>query len=176
MLGLLSGTASRWIRRQERIFHPLGRGLTPAERSAFAGFFDAALLARVRIHRLERHRTAASLFRLSHSALLIPFRLRNIIAITFGNAVVVAHPVPLDGPTWERLLFHELVHVVQYDLLGIDEFINRYLSGWVRARFRYPDIPLERDARALEMRFARDPATAFPVRAAVQEQLGMIAR
>ena len=61
-------------------------------------------------------------------------------------------------------------------LVEIDEFIERYLSGWVRSRFRYPDIPLERDARALEMRFARDPATAFPVRAAVQEQLGMIAR
>ncbi len=169
MRGLLSGAASRWIRRQERIFHPLGRGLTETERAAFTGFFDAALLARVRLHRLEHPRTLAAL--VTVPARLLPFELRHLAGITFGDTIVLTHRAPAGGPDWYRLLFHELVHVVQYDLLGVDRFVDCYLTGWAQAGFRYREIPLERDARALEWRFCQAPAAAFPVEKAVLEQL-----
>jgi hypothetical protein len=170
MLGLISRGAGRWIRRQQRIFHPRGRGLTPDEREVFRGFFDSGLLARVRLHRLDRRQTLTSL--LAAPAFFIPFELRNLAGITFGDAIVLAERAPAGGLDWQRLVFHELVHVVQYELLGIDRFIHRYLTGWARAGFRYLDIPLERDARALEARFNPSRVDVVSVRAAVEQQLG----
>ena len=91
--------------------------------------------------------------------------------ITLGQAVVIAAHAPEHGRAWSRLLFHELVHVVQFNLLGIDEFVTRYVAGWTRNGFRYRDIPLERDARELEARFALDPSHPFSVEVEVRRQL-----
>lgn len=44
----------------------------------------------------------------------------------------------------ERLHFHELVHVIQWRLLGPERFIAAYADGL--ARFGYRDSPLERMA------------------------------
>ena len=30
----------------------------------------------------------------------------------------------------KALLFHEMVHVVQYEVLGIETFVTRYVHGW----------------------------------------------
>jgi hypothetical protein len=30
-----------------------------------------------------------------------------------------------------------LVHVVQYDLLGVDEFMDQYVTGWAQNGFDY---------------------------------------
>lgn len=50
------------------------------------------------------------------------------------------------------LLFHEMVHVVQYRLLGVTEFARLYVRGFLRAG-SYVEIPLERCAYDLEFRF-----------------------
>lgn len=70
-----------------------------------------------------------------------------IAAITFDNVIVAREVL---GP---RLLFHELVHVVQFRLLGIDSFSRLYVRGFV-SRGTYAEIPLERCAFGLERRFA----------------------
>ena len=51
------------------------------------------------------------------------------------------------------LLFHELVHSVQYRLLGVPRFSMLYVRGFLRTR-SYEAIPLERNARELEGRFS----------------------
>ena len=73
-------------------------------------------------------------------------------AITFVDTVVVnrrfvEEPVPVE------LLFHELVHVVQYEVLGVEEFTRRYVDGWAAGGFSYRDIPLERMAYRLQAEF-----------------------
>jgi hypothetical protein len=55
------------------------------------------------------------------------------------------------------LLFHELVHVVQFRLLGVQRFARLYTRGFLSTG-SYLGIPLERCARDLESRFAIDPA------------------
>ena len=52
------------------------------------------------------------------------------------------------------LLFHEIVHVVQYRLLGVRGFAEQYIRGWARSGFDYREIPLEVEAYALEAEFA----------------------
>ncbi len=71
------------------------------------------------------------------------------------------------------LLFHELVHVVQYRLLGIDGFVTSYVTGWAEAGFVHEAIPLEREAFDLQQRFKREPQGRFSVRAMVLQRLGL---
>jgi hypothetical protein len=63
------------------------------------------------------------------------------------------------------LLFHELVHVVQYRLLGVSAFANLYVRGFLRGGSDH-DIPLECCAFELEHRFVTGN-TAFSVEAEV---------
>ena len=68
----------------------------------------------------------------------------------------------------ESLHFHELVHVIQWRLLGPEEFLERYADGL--ERFGYRNSPLEVMAYDLQGRFERDQQP-FSVEAACQNLL-----
>ena len=65
-------------------------------------------------------------------------------------------------PFTDRLLFHELVHVVQYEKLGVAEFAAKYVRGFLSGG-SYEAIPLEMNACELDARFAAAPTIAFSV-------------
>ena len=88
----------------------------------------------------------------------------DVSAVTFVD-VIVSHQEFTDA-----LLFHELVHVVQYAQLGVKEFGARYVSGFV-AGGGYDGIPLEKNAYELERRFSADPAQPFAVADEVKQWL-----
>ena len=85
---------------------------------------------------------------------------------------MVAHVYSVDtvvsnGPYDDRLLFHELVQVVQYEKLGLGAFAAKYVTGFLTGG-TYEAIPLERNAYELDARFAKWPQNAFSVGAEVQ--------
>lgn len=82
--------------------------------------------------------------------------------VTFQDIVV--HVDALEPP----LLFHELVHAVQYKLLGLQEFAGRYVRGFLTGG-SYVEIPLEKQAYELEARFSADPKAPFSVEDAVKK-------
>lgn len=82
-------------------------------------------------------------------------------AITFVDTVVSREPFA------DRLLFHELVHVVQYEKLGLAEFASRYVRGFLSGG-SYDGIPLEMNAYELDGRFAGAPTRAFSASDEVQ--------
>jgi hypothetical protein len=67
-------------------------------------------------------------------------------AITFDYLMAARESMGLP------LLFHELVHVVQYRLLGVKGFARLYVRGFL-AEGGYHAIPLERCATEMERRF-----------------------
>jgi len=83
----------------------------------------------------------------------------NMPAITFDD-VVVFH-----GPLTPQLIFHELVHVVQYRLLGVDEFARLYVRGYLHGG--YLGTPLEICAYQLDGRFIMG-SVGFDVEAEVR--------
>jgi hypothetical protein len=85
----------------------------------------------------------------------------GMAAITFVDTVV-SH-----GPYDNRTLFHELVHVVQYEKLGLAEFAAKYVKGFLSGG-SYEAIPLEMNAYELDGRFAREPKRTFAVADDVQ--------
>ena len=84
--------------------------------------------------------------------------------ITFEDVVV--HVEPLET----SVLFHELVHAVQYKHLGIHRFAERYVRGFLTGG-SYEEIPLEQQAYQLEDKFVRDPSARFSVEADVIQRI-----
>lgn len=68
----------------------------------------------------------------------------------------------------ESLHFHELVHVIQWRLLGPEKFLMRYADGL--ERFGYRNSPLEVMAYDFQERFEREQAP-FSVEAACEKLL-----
>jgi hypothetical protein len=66
--------------------------------------------------------------------------------ITFDNIYFLRR-----GLTRESLHFHELIHVVQWQHLGLDNFLLAYGVGL--AQFGYHDSPLEKMAYELQLEF-----------------------
>src|SRR5260221_658403 len=83
-------------------------------------------------------------------------------AITFVD-MVVSH-----GPFSGRLLLHELVHVVQYEKLGVADFAAKYVRGFLSSG-SYRTIPLEINAYELGEQFSAAPTNAYSVDVEVQK-------
>ena len=88
----------------------------------------------------------------------------GMAGITFQDVIVHVEPLT------KRLLFHELVHAVQYKYLGLNGFAEHYVRGFLTGG-SYEEIPLEKQAYALEELFAQRPGTPFSVEDDVKERI-----
>jgi hypothetical protein len=134
-------------------------------RSAMQPFFPASALASTRVLVLAGSRVSNPPFypelqRMGFEPGSLPdFSLMT--AITFVDTLVSHEPFT------ERLLFHELVHVVQYQKLGLLEFAAKYVRGFLNGG-SYVAIPLEMNAYELDARFGQAAAKTFSVADEVQ--------
>jgi hypothetical protein len=92
--------------------------------------------------------------------------------ITFIDTILISQQGLEAHSDLGPLIFHELVHVVQYDVLGVDEFIKCYVQGWAKSGFDYYTIPLEMEPYNLQRRYEKDPTHGFPVLAEMRKALG----
>ena len=147
-MSALGYLAARYIRYQREKWHERGTPLSDSLHDRLSEFFTAEDLSRVRI--VEHARLPipnppgyAQLLKLSGLALPDP---TQVAAMTFDDVVVTR------GEIWESLLFHEMVHVTQFRLLGVRRFAELYMKGFVDTR-TYAGIPLEVCAFTLEDHF-----------------------
>jgi len=144
---VLSPLVRRYIIRQRDRLEPRSAVLTKSARSALQGFFSAAVLDRVRIVVSDPLPISKPPFSAVIRRLGFDFPSVDLTAaITFDHVIACREPMT------PSLLFHELVHVVQYRLLGVAVFTNRYIQGFLSGG-SYHNIPLERCAFELEARF-----------------------
>ena len=71
-----------------------------------------------------------------------------VAGITYKNIYFLSH---FDQS--ESLHFHELVHVIQWERLGVDNFLLAYGAGLMQ--FGYEECPLEKMAYSLQTEFER---------------------
>lgn len=155
-----------YIERQRPAFRYRAVPLSPNQKAAMQPFFPASTLEAARIIVLAGERVSNPPFYVQlvgmgfESAALPDFS--TMAAITFVDTVV-SH-----GAFTDRLLFHELVHVIQYAKLGLEGFANKYVRGFLSGG-SYESIPLEMNAYELDARFAGAPTKAFSVADEVRE-------
>jgi len=157
------GWVAGYIADQRQTYRGKAERLFDTHRRQLERFFPPEVLSSVRV---IRGRASDPPFYRHLSALGIgnapPFS--AMAAVTFQD--VVLH---LEALT-PGLLFHELVHAVQYRHLGLEGFAERYVNGFLRGG-SYLGIPLEKQAYELEARFRAKPAEGFSVEQDVSERI-----
>ena len=134
-----------YIRAQRAHYYPRAAPLAFSE--IWLRFFSPVDLQRIRILQPGQERVPnppfyADLEKLGFTGLP---NFTTMGAITFDDVVVFHEPLS------PQLIFHELVHVVQYRLLGIEEFARLYVRGYLHGG--YYGTPLEACAYELDGRF-----------------------
>lgn len=150
-----------YIVDQRSHFHEIAQPIPTDRVSTLRSFFPNDILSGVRV---ARGRASEPLFYSQLRALGVrnapPFS--DMAGIMFQD--VVLHVEPLTMP----LLFHELVHAVQYKHLGLNGFAKRYVCGFLTGG-SYDEIPLEKEAYGLEASFTRNSSMPFSVEEDVKE-------
>jgi hypothetical protein len=158
MVSQLASMVEDYITSSRKKYGPQAVPLTDAQRTAMHPFFPATVLDSARLCVLRGTRVSnPSMYTMAKM-----MGIRNLpdfsdmAAITFVD-VIVSHQEFTDA-----LLFHELVHVVQYAQMELKEFATRFINGFIQGG-SYQEIPLETMARALEGRFSQNATQVFSV-------------
>ncbi|HZS96327.1 MAG TPA: hypothetical protein VFA40_06090 [Terriglobales bacterium] len=155
LVPLISWLTARYIAYHRRRLLPQSMAIPDRMIARMRAFFPASVLAETRI--VQARMPDPILY-----PLVRVFGIKGMLQMSSIGAItlldVVAYPEELDSST----LFHELVHVVQYRVLGWKEFARLYVRGFLE-RGGYEGIPLERQAYQLGTRFDRWPQGLFSV-------------
>lgn len=154
-----------YIKQQRQTYRPKAVPLDRYQRSAMQPFFPMSVISATRHVVLAPERVSNPPFYAEMTR--IGFELAALPNFAFMAAITFVDTLVIHGPFSERLLFHELVHVVQYEKLGLQEFSSKYVRGFLSGG-SYEAIPLERNADELDGRFAAEPARPFSVGGEVQ--------
>lgn len=167
LIGQVAGMVADYISGSRKKYGANAVPLTPEQRVAMQPFFPAEILDQTRLLVLNGQRIQDPGF--YTMARMMGFRdlpsFADVAAVTFVD-VIVSHEDFTDA-----LLFHELVHVVQYAQLGVKEFGARYVSGFVTGG-GYDGIPLEKNAYELEQRYSANKGQSFAVADEVERFIG----
>ncbi len=172
LAGILCQEGIRWVKAQRDAHRPDARPLLEWEKARLAGFFDEASLGTVRIKTSPAIEGPGFLSILRESRGVDPIDFRFMVGITFVDTVVIRQSVAPRGPGWVSLLFHEMVHVVQCEILGTERFVEEYVRGWAANGFDYYAIPMERQAYELQARYEVGPDCVFLVDEEIRRRWG----
>ena len=144
--------------------------LTAKQYDTMAPFFPASVLYATRLlttrTRLPNPGFYSKLTTLGLEQDYLPDFSEGMAAVTFQDVIISYEPFT------DQLLFHELVHAVQYEKLGLDKFADRYVHGFLKGG-GYDGIPLEINAYQLDARFGRNPGKHFSVESEVMKWIAL---
>lgn len=136
---------SEWIRLMNRQFQDRRQPCT-VFKERFSGYFPETFLANSYYVIVPQMPVPAYQFLADHG--LTDLFNRNLAGLTLDNTYYL-RPSVEDNL---RIHFHELVHVAQWQHLGVEGFITRYLQEL--QAFGYDNMPLERMAYDLDAQYA----------------------
>lgn len=157
-----------WVRTQRDRYRGRARVVTSSERAEMSPFFSSQYLDLVWVVCGPVVEEPPFYPQLQQSGFrLIPFS--QMRAITYIDTVFLSAQAGIGDPPPLSLLFHELVHVVQYVVLGTEQFLNRYVRGYFERGQVYETIPLEAHAYDLQRQYEKSGhMTSFSVHARVE--------
>ena len=141
---------STFVAEQRNTYASIAHPLKEAERAQLAAHFPAGILDRARLARVKHLQNPPFYADLENMGFRNLPQFRQMAAVTFVDVIVSQQEFT------PALIFHELVHVVQYQELGLDKFAELYVRGFLETG-EYLSIPLERVAYHLEGLFRLRP-------------------
>lgn len=158
MVGQLSGMVEDFILSSRKKYAVNAVPLTAEQRSSMLPFFPAEILDRTRLVTLHGERVQDPPF--YGMARMMGFK--NLPSFADTAAVTLVDVIVSHEEFTDDLLFHELVHAVQYAQLGTKEFAARYVNGFLNGGSN-ENIPLEKHAWELEQRYSANKSQPFSV-------------
>lgn len=150
------GLTADFIKSQREFYAPYGAPLPPDQLKPFRPYFNDFILKHTLFFQKKDGPLESPAFLVELNRKGVEFSIIHLRAITFLDVVVYF------GELESRIVFHELVHVVQYQKLGYKQFANKYVRGLLRMD-KYERIPLEANAYLLDETFVKDPFQTFTV-------------
>jgi hypothetical protein len=132
--------------------------LTNRQKAVMWPYFSAALLDRIRILELDGERVPNPPFYEEARAM----GLVNLPEWTHMRSLTFLEVVVFNEKLTERSLFHGLVHVVQFDVLGLERYTELFVRSFLNTKLHI-SVPLEAHTFSLESKFAEHPAERFSV-------------
>jgi hypothetical protein len=149
---------SAYLQEQRERYFYSASPLSQRQNAVMSPYFSAALLERVRIVELIGHRLPNPPF----YAEAVEFGFFNLPQIAHMASVTFLDAIVFNEKVTERSLFHALVHAVQFQILGLERYVNLFVRSFVNTKFHF-SVPLEAHAFSLESRFFGQPADRFSV-------------
>jgi hypothetical protein len=149
---------AEYLRSEREDYYAIGEPLAGEWRKIMQGYFSPALLDQVRVVELEEERVANPWFypKAREKGFQHLPDMTHKAAVTFLDVVVFNEKIG------SRDLFHGLVHAAQVNVMGITEFTDLFVRGFLQAR-SYFLVPMKAHAFALDARFAANPGVRFSV-------------
>ncbi len=164
--------SKKWVVEQRGRLRENSVPLSTEERRLFSGFFPEEILNLARFTSVP---TVSNPDFYSEIPSSFPrLELDRMVAFTFIDTIAESQTVKPSPANVTATRFHELVHVVQGQILGVDAVVEEYLRQWAQSGFSYWGIPLEKQAYRLQIKFYREPKNGFPVVDAVSKDIQTI--
>jgi hypothetical protein len=153
-VGLLAGH----LREQRESHTRAAVPLTNIQKATMWPYFSALVLDRVRVVELKGERIPNPPFYEQARAL----GFLNLPDWTHMDSLTLLDVILFNEKLTHRSLFHGLVHVVQFELLGLERYCELFVRGFLSTKHHF-SVPLEAHTFSLESKFAANPADRFSV-------------
>ena len=146
------------VRKREQSYLPRATPLSGGQKSAMQPFFPLSMLDEVRVLELKDERVPNPPYheRATKRGYRLMLDFRHMPDITHPHLIIFQEGIS------PRLLFHALVHVMQYAVLGLEHYLDLYVRAFMQVG-SYPSVPLEVQAFRLDQRYTEDPTSIFSV-------------
>jgi len=161
--------AEGWLLNLRQEYRAVARLLNEQELSSLRGYFSAELLAKVRVACVERIPNPSFFANLPQLGLPVPWDFSSDTGLSVVDVVMLSQPLVPEERQREAL-FHQCVHVQQFQTLGVSRMIKRYVDGLFENGFNFRALPMERQAESLRSRFLEESAM-FSVEQEVEQAL-----
>ena len=149
---------SAYLRQQREHYVGMARPLRQELKARMWPYFSPELLEQVRMVELDGERVPAPAFYAEARAKGFD----NLPEITHMDSLTFVDVVVFNERPSERSLFHGLVHVVQFQMLGVERYTELFVQAFMRTKTHYT-VPLEAHAFSLTSQFLRPSVEKFSV-------------
>ena len=144
-----------WLYEQRNFYLPSARPLSDEEKSRLSGYFEKRILDLTRIASIDRILNPEFYDDLAKSGVPIPLDFTQAVGLTLLDCVLICKGLWANPSSLISTLFHEMVHVVQFDILGPRKLILLYANQLLRNDYQYHSVLLEKQAYSLSDRFVK---------------------
>ena len=149
---------STYLREQSEHYMRVAVPLTNIQKATMWPYFSALVLDRARVVEFKSQRIPNPPFYEQARAL----GFLNLPEWTHMDSLTLIDVILFNEKITDRRLFHGLVHLVQFELLGIERYSELFIRGFLASKHHF-SVPLEAHTFSLESKYAANPADRFSV-------------